>query len=178
MEKSIFRASFLFLFFISPVVYSQCTTTYAYASAGSSVVNISTYCPPGNLGAFMGGSIPGRYSPTISPEAHIAKTCAEEKGRIEMANGKCMNIAAQDNLTQTARCAAMKDSGWSWGGSAGFQVVFASVTYTIQDPNYQKCTDLVVALTKNAESICDLSKKTSESIARSANNARCASFYK
>lgn len=177
MKKNIHKIPFLFIFLVSPSVYSQCTTTITYASSGSGITNIGTYCSPANLGPFQGGGVPTRYSPTISYEAHIAKTCAAEKGRIEMENGECMSIASKENLQQTASCAAMKDSGWSWGGGIAFQIVSAGVTYTIQDPNYQKCMDMVSAISEYTKDLCKSKKTKNENIARNANNAQCASFY-
>ncbi len=109
-----------------------------------------------------------------------AQKCGAEKGAIEKAHADCKLGVATDNVREVERCGAVENSEWSFAAmfEPKHSILFASVTYTIQDPTYDKCMDKVDTLNQIEGVKCNKVKVDSEDIARTANNGVCEDFYK
>lgn len=132
----------------------------------------------GNMGAFTPPPVASTQSVTISPAAAIVKACADEKGKIENKFGECKYNTSVDNLREVGRCNTLSNTSITIEAGVNYKLVFGGASYTIENPTYDKCINLVTALTSNGYEACSLKYTTSSSTARSANNAQCSDFYK
>ncbi len=174
MKKLYWGFLFLMLIMISEVSFAQIicvpsgTHTVACYPVGGSIPSGLTQPPAVNTS----------YSPTFSTEAHKQKQCADEKGKIENENGRCMSETAKDFAREVGNCNSLSNGEWSISGGGEYRFLFGSITYTIQNPNYEKCINTVSSYQNMGEKLCAERKTNQEAVARSWNNAQCAEFYK
>lgn len=103
--------------------------------------------------------------------------CLKEKGEIDKQYELCKYSSALDNGREVSRCSSLGNSGWSWGGSAGYQVIFFNATYSIENPTYDKCINQVAAGLTSALAYCGVKYVDDKNIARTAMGGRCSGFY-
>lgn len=102
-----------------------------------------------------------------------AQRCGQEKGIIEKSHQDCLQSFAADNVREVGRCSALSNNEVS----GQFTVYYLSGAYTIQNPTYDKCINMVNSLTNRETQRCTSVKVSNEDIARTANNGVCERFY-
>lgn len=169
MRKSIIGAGFFWML-LSGVVISDTGVSCAapgicnYQDQGDGTLFY------GNRGAPSGGS-------RIITRPGLPDPCTHEKGKIDREHAQCNYNSALDNGREISRCSTLSNSGWSWGGSVGYHVVFFNATYTIENPTYDKCINQVAAAFTSATAYCALKYVENKNIARTALGGRCANSF-
>lgn len=133
-------------------------------------------------GLFVDRGVPASYlqassTQVMSSEAVIQKNCGNVRGEIEAKKGYCKQAASQNKTKAVDACGTQNNVGWTAGMELGYQVVFGSVSATIEQPNYDKCINKVLALNDEAVSGCDLSYVKDMNAARNKMPAVCANVF-
>lgn len=110
-------------------------------------------------------------------EIERKKACSAQKASVEKAHSSCLESSAGDNSREIMRCELESNNSWSGSIQGGHQFLLGGISYTVENPTYDKCVNRVTAAFIKTDRYCESKYTDDKNTARIALDARCADFF-